>query len=260
MRKRYPTDVSDAEWAILEPFVDRPGSRGPARTVDLREVWNAAMYVLGEGCRWRSLPHEFPPHGTVCYYFHRWRRDGTLEGANDALRRRVRLAEGRSEEPSLAILDSQSVKAEKGGRGYDGGKRLKGRKRFLAVDALGLVLSVRVVGASVGEPTGGKALLRDLAGGPRLSRALVDGGYGHGPGSPLARLGRELGVEVEVVESLKGSGFRLQARRWVVERTFAWLVKCRRLRTDYELEARTTAAWVHAAMVRLMARRLAKAT
>lgn len=117
MRRPYPTDVSDAEWAILEPFLDRRGSRGPARTVDLREVWNAAMYVLGEGCRWRSLPHEFPPVGTVSDYFHRWRRTGTLEAANDALRRRVRKGRGRNEEPSLAILDSQSAKAEKGGRG-----------------------------------------------------------------------------------------------------------------------------------------------
>ena len=117
MRKPYPTDVSDAEWAILEPLLDRRSRFGPPRTVDLREAWNAAMYVLGEGCRWRSLPHEFPPHGTVCYYFHKWRRDGTLARANDALRRRVRLAEGRPEEPSLAILDSQSAKAEKGGTG-----------------------------------------------------------------------------------------------------------------------------------------------
>ena len=117
MRKPYPTDASDDEWAVLEPFLDRPSRFGPPRTVDLREVWNAAMYVLGEGCRWRSLPHEFPPHGTVCYYFHKWRREGALAAANDALRRRVRRAAGREEEPSLAILDSQSVRAEKGGRG-----------------------------------------------------------------------------------------------------------------------------------------------
>lgn len=117
-----------------------------------------------------------------------------------------------------------------------------------------------MVAASVGEPTGGKALLRDLAGSPRLTKALVDGGYGHGPGSPMAALGKSLGIEVETVESLKGSGFRLQARRWVVERTFAWLVKSRRLRTDHEERARTTVAWIQAAMVRLMARELAKAT
>lgn len=115
MRKSYPTGVSDAEWAILEPLSDRPGLRGALRSVDLREVWNAAMYVLGEGCRWRSLPHEFPPVGTVSHCFHRWRREGTLEEANDALRRRSRSAKGRPEEPSLAILDSQSAKAEKGG-------------------------------------------------------------------------------------------------------------------------------------------------
>ena len=147
-----------------------------------------------------------------------------------------------------------------GSRGYDGGKRLKGRKRFVAVDAHGHLLSVSVVPASVAEPTGGKALLHDLSGGPRMRKALVDGGCGHGPGSPIAGLGRELGIEVEVVESLKGSGFRLQARRWVVERTFAWLVRCRRLRVDYEERARTTVAWVQAAMVRLMVRRLARAT
>lgn len=120
-RKPYPTDVSDAEWSILLPLLDRPGSRGPLRTVDLREVWNAAMYVLGEGCRWRSLAHEFPPVGTVSGYFHKWRRAGTLEAANDALRRRVRKAKGRDEEPSLAILDSQSAKAEKGGTGASTG-------------------------------------------------------------------------------------------------------------------------------------------
>ena len=124
------------------------------------------------------------------------------------------------------------------------------------MDVLGLLLSVRVVAASVGEPTGGKALLRDLAGGPRLRKALVDGGYG---GSPMAELGRSLGIEVEVVWTDKGRGFRLAPRRWVVERTFSWLVKCRRLRIDYEANARTSAAWVHAAMVRLMARNLARA-
>ena len=116
---------------------------------------------------------------------------------------------------------------------------------------------MRVVPADVGEPTGGKALLRDLAGSPRLTKALVDGGYA---GAPMADLGRSMGVEVEVVGSLKGSGFVVQARRWVVERTFAWLVKCRRLRADYEASARTGVAWMQAAMVRLMARRLAKAT
>lgn len=209
MRKSSPTDVSDAEWAILEPLLDRPGSRGPARSVDLREAWNAAMYVLGEGCRWRSLPHEFPPVGAVGHRFRRWRREGVLEAANDALRRRARAARGGPEEPSLAILGSQGVKAERGGgRGFDGGKRLKGRRRLVAVDAGGPLLGVRVVAASVGEPTGGKALLRDLSGGPRLKKALVDGGHGHGAGSPMAGLGRSLGIEVEVVESLKGSGSR----------------------------------------------------
>lgn len=133
---------------------------------------------------------------------------------------------------------------------------MKGRKRFVAVDSLGLLLSVRVVPADVGERTGGKALLRDLENSPRLKKALVDGGFS---GSPMAELGKDLGIEVEVVGSVKGSGFRLQARRWVVERTFAWLVKCRRLRVDYEERGRTTEAWIHAAMIRLMAKRLANA-
>ena len=181
------------------------------------------MHVLGEGCRWRSLPHR---------------------------------AGGRDEEPSLAILDSQSVGAEKRGGGFDGGKLVKGRRRFVAVDPLGLLLTVQGVAASVSERTGGKALLRSLAGGPRLRKALVDGGFS---GAPMADLGRSLGIEVEAVASVKGRGFKLQARRWVVERTFAWLVKCRRLRVAYEERPRTTVAWVRAAMVRLMARRLAKA-
>lgn len=127
----------------------------------------------------------------------------------------------------------------------------------MAVDALGLLLGARAVPASVGETTGGKAPLRDLAGSPRLSNALVDGGYA---GAPMADLGRSLGVEVEAVQTEKGKGFRLAPRRWVVERTFAWLVKCRRLQVDHEARAGTGAAWIHAAMVRLMARRLTEAT
>ena len=115
-RRRYPSDVTDARWAILEPLLDRRGSRGPARSVDLREVWNGVSYVLREGCRWRSLPNDLPPWGTVWWYFRKWREDGTLERAHDELRRRVRRAAGKEEAPSLGILDSQSVKtAEKGG-------------------------------------------------------------------------------------------------------------------------------------------------
>ncbi|MGV3615020.1 MAG: transposase [Fimbriimonas sp.] len=117
-RKAYSTDVSDAEWEVLRPYLDRPGLRGPISTVDLREIWNGIAYVLGEGCRWRSVPHDLPPYGTLAYYLHKWRRDGALERANEALRKEARRKSGREEDPSLAILDSQSVKtAEKGGHG-----------------------------------------------------------------------------------------------------------------------------------------------
>ncbi len=261
---RYPSDTTDGEWQIMSGYIPVGGTvagcgGGPV-TYPRRDIVDAIRYLDHNSCVWRALPVDFPPWPTVYHYFRVWNRDGTLTAMHNGLREQVRIAEGRAAEPSAAILDSQSIRAAetvaRTSRGFDGGKKVNGRKRHIAVDTIGLLLVVLVTGAGVQDRNGGQLLLWALAGCfQRISMVWVDGGYSGGP----VNLGAVLGLTVHVVAKLAGQiGFTVLPRRWVVERTFSWINRCRRTVRDYERLPEHHAAMVQWAMVIIMTRRLAR--
>lgn len=259
---RYPSDLTDAEWALVEPLIPPAKRGGRPRTVNLREVLNAVFYVLWTGCQWGALPKDLPPKSTAHVYFALWDWDGTLERIHAALYVAVREREGREASPSAAVLDSQSAKAaQKGGsqdpQGYDAGKKITGRKRHILVDTLGLLLSVDVLPADVQDRDGiGTLLRRARKRFPFIERIFADAGY---QGPKVAGVVAALGNwSFEIVKRTLAHRFTVLPRRWVVERTFAWISRNRRLARDFERYASTVAAFCRLAMIRLMLRRLTR--
>jgi len=258
-RQPYPTDLSDVEWQHIEPYLPAPKPGGRPRVHSLREILNAIFYIVRSGCTWRMLPHDLPPWKTVYHYFRLWRQDGTWERINSALRVEVRVAAGREPEPSAAVLDSQSVKTTEtpGVRGYDAGKKVNGRKRHLLVDTLGLVLMVIVHAANIQDRDGAKLLLEKAKERfPRLRLIWADGGYA---GKLVDWVKSVCHRVLEIVKrSDDVKGFQVLPHRWVVERTFGWLGRYRRLSKDYEELPESSEAMIYIAMIHLMVRRLGR--
>ena len=262
MRKRYPSDVTDPQWRLLEPLIPPAKHGGRPRTVNLREVVNTLSYQARTGVQWEYLPHDLPPRSATYYYFAKWRDDGTDQVIHDLLRWHAREKKGREADPSLVVLDTQSVHAAASvpaaTTGKDAGKKVPGRKRGLAVDVLGLVIAVVVLAASAHENAAGTALLDKVAAStPTVSTALVDQGFK----SAVVAHGASAGIDVQVVErNPADKGFVPQPRRWVVEQTFGILSFHRRLVRDYEHKISSSASRVYWAMTDVMARRITGAS
>jgi transposase len=262
-RRPYRTDLSDARWALIEPLLSawraqRVGLGIAQIQHDLREIVNAILYVNRTGIAWEYLPHDFPPYKTVYDYQAKWEKDGVIEAIHDALRGQVRRAAGREEEPSAALLDSQTIRTSSNvaeeSQGIDAGKKIKGRKRHIATDTLGLLLVILVTAASMQDTTGGRYLVDELAvRQPSVVKAWVDSGYKRS----VIEQGARYNIDVEVVNKDPNQrGFKPQPKRWAVERTFGWLMLHRRLVRDYETLPGRSRAMIHWAMIDNMARRL----
>jgi putative transposase len=257
---RYTSDLIDAEWQLIHYCFPKPSKTGRPRQHSYRELLNAIFYLTKTACQWRNLPENFAPWRTVYHYFRQWKREGLLAAIHGNLREHVRLVVGRKRHASAGILDSQSVKSTESSdeRGYDAGKKINGRKRHLLVDTMGLILLALVLPANIQDRDGAKQLLGAFfrqSPRRRVKHIWADGGYA----GALVNWARQLWrCSVEIVKRSELHTFRVLPRRWVVERTFGWLGRYRRLNRDYERQAQTGETMVYLAMIRLMLARLVK--
>ncbi len=257
-RLPYDSDLNDQEYACIAPHIAQKSGPGRKRTIDIREVVNALCYMTRTGCQWRMLPHDLPPWQHVAYYYYTWIDDGTLETINDYLREEIRIELNRDPEPSVVIMDSQSVKTVSRGeeRGYDTNKQVKGRKRHIMVDMLGLLIVVMVTAASVQDSDAGQELAIDVkAKTSRLQKIFADQGYKDWLVEWIAKWQRFV---LELVRKPpEQQGFQVHPKRWIVERFFAWLGNFRRLSKDYERTVASSEGMIYLASIRLMTRKLA---
>jgi putative transposase len=257
-RQRYPSDLTDGQWAIVGGLLPPEKERGAKREVDLREVVNTILYISRTGCQWGFIPHDLLKKSTVFDYFKAWQRDGTWQKVTDALRRRVREGAGRDPEPRTAAIDSQTAPTHHQGAEseVDGGKNVKGRKRHIVVCSMGLLLAVSVTAANVHEGTHSPVVLAELSAQTtgRLETVFADSKY-HCEAAHDWQASPQIKYKIEVVKR-EGKEFKLLPKRWVVERTYAWMGYNRRLSKDYERTTSSSEAWCRISMIHLMLKRI----
>jgi putative transposase len=248
----YPTNLSNSQWQIIAKFLDVERNR----RYSLREIINGILYLVKSGCQWRMLPKDFPNWKLVYYYFSTWKRTGIIEHIHETLVEKIRKQHGKNEEPSVGIIDAQSVKntlVSSEDKGFDAGKRIKGIKRHIIVDTLGLILAIVVQGASVQDRNGGIDVVQKLTENwKKIVKIFADGGYS---GTLIDKIKERFKITVEIIKRDEGHKFKVLPKRWIVERTFAWLDTNRRNSKNYERLNQSSVAMVHLAAIRIMLNR-----